>query len=61
MELDELHSYYRGAHATTTTLGGRVTGFLLKRASQEISRHQQLIRDYATATQQTDDLVREQS
>lgn len=61
MELDELHSYYRGAHATTTTLGGRVTGFLLKKASQEISRHQQLIRDYAAAAQQTDDLARGQS
>jgi peroxiredoxin len=61
MELDELHSYYRGAHATTATLGGRVTGLLLKKASQEISRHQQLIRDYAAAAQQTDDLARGQS
>jgi len=61
MELDEIHSYYRGAFATTTTLGGRVTGFLLQRASREISRHQQLIRDYAAAAQQTDDLARQQS
>ena len=59
--LAELHSYYDGAYATTTTLGGRVTGFLLQRASREISRHQQLIRDYAKAAQQTADLTREQS
>jgi peroxiredoxin len=60
MALDELHSYYRGAFATTTALEGRVTGFLLQRASREISRHRQLIRDYATAAQQTSDLAREQ-
>jgi hypothetical protein len=61
LELAEIHSYYRGAHATTTVLERRVTGFLLQRASREISRHQQLIRDYAAAAQQTDDLARQQS
>ena len=61
MALDELHSYYRGAFAPTTALEGRVTGFLLQRASREISRHRQLIRDYAAAAQQTADLARDQS
>ncbi len=61
MTLDELHPYYSGAFATTTALKGRITGFLLQRASREVSRHRQLIQDYAKAAQQTADLVREQS
>ncbi len=59
--LDELHSYYRGAFSTTTALGGRLTGRLLRRASREVTRHQDLIRNYARATQETADLAREQS
>jgi peroxiredoxin len=59
--LEELHSYFRGAHATTTTLGGRITGLLLRQASREVARHRALIRAYANAAQQTADLAREQS
>lgn len=59
MTLEELHSYFDGAFTTTTALEGRVTGFLLQRASREISRLRQLIRDYAKAARQTADLARE--
>lgn len=58
--LEELHSYYEGAYATTTTLGGRITGFMLKRASREVARHRALIRTYAKATRETDDLARQE-
>jgi peroxiredoxin len=61
MTLEEIHSYYDGAFATTTVLEGRVTGFLLQRAARQVSRRRQLIRDHAKAAQQTSDLVREQS
>ncbi len=60
-DLGELHSYYRGAFSTTTALGGRLTGRLLRRASREVTRHQDLIRNYARAAQETADLAREQS
>lgn len=59
--LEEIHSYYRGAHATTTALGGRITGFLLQKASREVARHRALIRDYANATRETADLAGEES
>lgn len=61
MDLDELHSYYRGAFSATTVLGGRLTGRLLRRASREVTRHQELVRNYARATQETADLARDQS
>ncbi|QIN84856.1 redoxin domain-containing protein [Rubrobacter tropicus] len=61
LSLDELHSYYRGAFSTTEALGGRLTGRLLRRASREVTRHQDLVRVYARATQETADLAREQS
>ena len=60
-DLGEIHSYYRGAFSTTTALGGRLTGRLLRRASREVTRHQDLIRNYARAAQETADLAREQS
>ena len=60
-DLGELHSYYRGAFSTTTALGGRLTGRLLRRASREVTRHQDLVRNYARAAQETADLAREQS
>jgi peroxiredoxin len=59
--LEELHSYYEGAHATTTALGGRITGFLLRSASREVARHRALIRAYASAAQETSDLARQES
>jgi peroxiredoxin len=61
MDLDELHAYYRGAFSTTTVLGGRLTGRLLRSASREVTRHQELVRNYARATQESADLVRELS
>ena len=59
--LEELHSYYRGAHAATTALGGRITGFMLQRASREVARYRAMIRDYADAARQTDELARQES
>ena len=61
MDLDELHSYYRGAFSTTNALEGRFTGRLLRRASREVARHQNLLRNYAGATRETADLAREES
>jgi peroxiredoxin len=61
LTLEELHSYFAGAFETTTALDGRISGFLLQRASREVTRLRQLIRDYAKAAQQTADLAREGS
>ena len=59
--LEELHSYYEGAYAATTALGGRITGFTLRKASREVARHRALIRAHANAARETSDMIRAES